>query len=546
MRRLALLLVCLSIGQAVAQLGLRTRLETPQAEYAPGQVIVMFREGVSPVQRAWLRQVAGAQLAKRGRYADYELWQFSPYADMRQIAAQLMRSGWFKAVDPNWRIELADPWTPNDTLYPQQPAMPVIGAPQAWGLWRGDNNFIAAILDTGARLDHLDLQPRLLPGYDFGNDDNDPSDPFGHGTFVTGIAGAATNNARGVAAVAPNGKILPVKVFTDGGQGYLNDLIDSVNYAVAQGAHAINLSLGSTSAMGTFQTALTNAWNAGVVIVAAAGNFNNTNPFYPAYYTVCIAVAACNLDGTKSSVSTYGGWVEVAAPSGDVYSTTYSNTNSYGRNRDGYTSYAAPFVTAQATLLYSLVADGPTDRSLARAQAVRELIESTATPVPGNYVVHGLINLHASVEKALTVPVRGRVQIQGYAGSYNGRSVEVVLRPLGGGSALATASGVLNSTGDFDLSFFNYLGYYDLAVRAQGTLLKRVPNARMRYPGVSGLNLTLIPGDVNGDNMIDDADLLLILFNFGANNPSVDLNGDNMIDDADLLLILFNFGQQGE
>jgi thermitase len=550
MRRVALLLVCLTIGQAVAQYGLRGRVEVPALEYAPGQVMVMFREGVAPLQRAWLCQVAGAQLIRRGRYADYELWQFSPYADMRQVAAQLMRTGWFIAAEPNWRLELADGWVPNDTLYPRQPALPTIGAPQAWALWRGDDRFIMAILDTGARLDHQDLQARLLPGYDFGDDDNDPSDPFGHGTYVTGIAGAVTNNARGVAAVAPHGKILPVKVFTDAGQGFLNDMIDGIGYAVVQGAHAINLSLGNTNnpnnVWSVVETALNQAWNAGVVIVAAAGNTNSTAPFYPAYYPVCIAVAACNLDGTRSSVSTYGSWVDVAAPSGDVYSTTNSGDNTYGRNTRGYTSYAAPFVTAQAAMLYALVADGPADRSRARAQAVRELIETTATAVPGNYVAHGMINLQASVQKALTVPVRGRVQIQGYTGSYNGRTVEVVLRPVGGGSALATASGTLNSTRDFEVSFFNYLGYYDLAVRAQGALLKRVPNARMRYPGVSGLNLTLIPGDVNGDNVIDDADLLQVLFAFGANNPSVDLNGDGVVDDADLLLVLFNFGLQGE
>jgi thermitase len=546
MRRVALLLVCLTIGQAVAQYGLRGRVEVPALEYAPGQVVVMFREDVAPMQRAWLRQTAGAQLVERGKYADYELWQFSPYADMRQVAAQLMRSGWFAAAEPNWRIELASDWIPNDTLYNQQHAMPTIGAPQAWALWRGSDQFVMAILDTGARLDHKDLQPRLLPGYDFGNDDNDPTDPSGHGTFVSGIAGAVTNNARGVAAVAPNGKLLPVKVFMDAGSGLLTDLIDGVNYAVAQGAHAINLSLGSTNPLGTFEVALNNAWNAGVVIVAAAGNTNSTAPFYPAYYPVCIAVAACNLDGTKSDRSTFGAWVDVAAPSGDVYSTTNSGDNTYGRNTRGYTSYAAPFVTAQAAMLYALVADEPTDRSRARAQAVRELIETTATAVPGNYVARGMINLQASVQKALTVPVRGRVLIQGYAGSYNGRTVEVVLRPVGGGSPLATASGTLNATRDFEVSFFNYLGYYDLAIRAQGTLLKRVPNARMRYPGVSGLNLTLIPGDVNGDNVIDDADLLQILFAFGTNNPSVDLNGDGVVDDADLLLVLFNFGLQGE
>ncbi len=503
-----------------------------------------FREDVPLAQRAWARQVAGAQLIKRGRYADYELWQFSPYADMRAVAARLQKSGWFESAEPNWRIHLADSWTPNDSLYNQQPALPFINAPQAWALWRGDPNFIIAILDTGVRRDHLDLQPRLLNGYDFGSDDDDPSDPHGHGTFVTGIAGAVTNNTRGVAAVAPNGKVLPIKVFTDDGRGFLTDLIDGIGYAVSQGAHAMNLSLGSNNQLPALQTALNNAWDAGVVIVAAAGNNNNTNPFYPAWYPVCIAVAACNLDGTKSGASTYGSWVDVAAPSGDVYSTTSSGTDSYSRNQGGFTSYAAPFVTAQAALLYGLVADSPSDRSVARAQAVRELIESTATPV--NYVAHGIINLQASVEKALTVPVRGRVQIQGYAGSYNGRTVEVVLRPQGGGNAIATASGALNATGNFEVSFFNHLGYYDLAIRAQGTLLKRVPNARMRYPGVSGLNLTLIPGDVNGDNVIDDADLLQVLFNFGSSSASVDLNGDGVVDDADLLLVLFNFGTQGE
>lgn len=555
MKRIGVLVIalCLGFGQVLAQQGLRGMLTTPELDYAPGQVLVKFREGMTPQQRAWARQVVGAQLIRRGEYFDYELWQFNPYADMKAVAAELRQSGWFEAAEPNWRIELADGWTPNDPLYAQQYAMPVINAPQAWALWRGDDNFVMAILDTGVRLDHLDLQPRLLPGYDFGMRDNDPSDFHGHGTYVSGIAGAVTNNARGVAAVAPNGKILPVKVFRDNGSGLLTDIVDGVGYAAAQGAHVMNLSLGSINPAPALQTALDNAWNAGVVIVAAAGNNNNQSPFYPAYYPVCIAVAACNLDGTKSSQSTYGTWVDVAAPSGDVYSTTISGTNSYARTTNGWTSYAAPFVTAQAALLYSLVADGPSDRSVARAQAVRELIETTATPVNDpsvdllpRYVVHGVINLQASVEKALTVPVRGRVQIQGYSGSYNGRTVEVVLRPQGGGSAITTESGTLNSTGDFEVSFFNYLGYYDLAIRAQGTLLKRVPNARMRYPGVSNLNLTLIPGDVNGDNVIDDADLLQILFNFGATSPANDLSGDGVVDDADLLLVLFNFGAAGE
>ncbi|MDW8107749.1 MAG: S8 family serine peptidase [Armatimonadota bacterium] len=552
MRYFAGFVLLLCFGQVVAQQTLRPSVESQAEVYVPGQVIVQFHPEVPALQRNWLRQVAGAALARRGEYYDYELWQFNPYADTDAIAQQLLQTGFVRAAAPNVYLELANNWTPNDPLYPQQPALPFIGAPQAWALWRGDDRFIMAIIDTGARLDHLDLQARLLPGYDFGGDANGnrdaiPDDPFGHGTFVTGIAGAVTNNARGVAAVAPHGKILPVKVFRDSGQGFLNDLLDGIGYAVAQGAHSLNLSLGSRNyapAWDLVRDALNAAWNAGVVVVAAAGNENNTNPFYPAWYPVCIAVAACNLDGSRSSVSTYGSWVDVAAPSGDVYSTTRDSNNSYARHTGGATSYAAPFVTAQAAMLYALVADGPNDRSQARAQAVRELIESTATPA--NYVAHGIINLQASVQRALTVPVRGRVQISGYTGSYNGRSMEVQLRPQGGGNPIATATGTLNATGNFEVSFFNHLGYYDLAIRAQGTLLRRVANARMRYPGVSNLNLTLTPGDLNGDNVINNADLLLILFNFGANNPSVDLTGDGVVNNADLLLVLFNFGVAGE
>ncbi len=521
----------------------------PIEDYAPGQLLVQFYPQISENERALLRILVNASLVRVNNWLDIELWQVDPHLDMPLLCEQLIRTGWIKDASPNWRLYLADEWTPNDSLYAQQFALPVINAPRGWWYWRGDDNFIMAILDTGVARTHPDLQARLLPGYDFGNDDNNPSDPFGHGTYVTGIAGAVTNNGLGVAAVAPQGRILPVKVFTDSGQGFLNDLIDGITYAVTQGAHAINLSLGNTNPFGSlFENALNSAWNAGVVIVAAAGNNNNTNPFYPAYYSVCIAVAACNLDRTRSSVSTYGSWVDMAAPSGNVYSTTRSG--GYSRNQNGYTSYAAPFVTAQAALLYPLIADSPSDRSVVRAQTVRELIESTALPVPDNYVAHGMLNLEGSIVRALTIPVAGQVSITGVAGSLTGVPIEVQVRPLNSTSILASETTTADGVGAFMAEVFlmpDQLGYRDLAIRAQGTLFKRVPNQRMRYPGVSGLNLTLIPGDVNGDNVIDDGDLLAVLFAFGqtGSNPA-DLNYDGIVDDADLLLVLFNFGQVGE
>lgn len=523
----------------------RARNQSNGGRYAPGQLLVKFREGVQPLEQAWVRYMAGAQVLNVKGTLGIELWQVSPLADVPTLCQQLLRSGWVEIADPNWELQLAD-WTPNDPLYGQQPALPHIGCPQAWTYWRGSNQFIAAVLDTGVQLDHPDLQAKLLPGYDFGNDDNDPSDPFGHGTFVAGIAGAVTNNGLGVACIAPEGRILPVKVFTNAGSGFISDLIDGINYAVTQGAHVINLSLGSRNPLPSVETALNAAWNAGVVIVAAAGNENNANPFYPAYYPVCIAVAACNLDDTKSGPSTYGNWVDVAAPSGDVYSTTLPN--GYGRNTNGFTSYAAPMATAQALLLYPLVADSPTDRSRARAQAVRTLIESTAVPVPGNYVARGRINIQASVIAALTVPISGAIEIEGFVGSYEGRPVEVQLRPLNSSTVLATATTTANRDGIYRVSFFNYLGYYDLAIRAQGTLLRRVANQRVRYPGLTYVDVTLVPGDINGDNLIDDADLLAVLLAFGrtGSNLPADLNGDRVVNDADLLLVLLNYGRTGE
>jgi len=124
----------------------------------------------------------------------------------------------------------------------------------------------------------------------------------------------------------------------------------------------------------------------------------------------------------------------------------------------------------------------------------------------------------------------------------------VNLRPLNGSTVLATATASASNTGNYSVSFFNYLGYYDLAIRAQGTLLRRVANQRVRYPGLTNVNVTLVPGDINGDNVIDDADLLAVLFAFGqsGSNRPEDLNGDGVGDDADLLTVLFNFGQAGE
>lgn len=516
-------------------------------DYAPGMVLLKFKPNFSENDYYFAMSMAMPQSVRTISNLGIHVLNVPANTNIPALCERLKAIPGVEYATPNHRIYLA--WDPNDPLFPQQSALHLIGCQNAWDYWRGSSSFIIAILDTGALLTHEDLQPKLLPGFDFGGNssgvrDNDPSDVSGHGTQVTGIAGAATNNGLGIAAPCPDSRILPLKVFRDNGQGFEIDLVDAINYAVSQGAHVINMSLGSNNPLNATETALNNAWNQGVVIIAAAGNNGNEAPFYPAFAANAIAVAASNLDDTKTAISSYGSWVEVAAPSGTIRVTRING--GYGTNTQGATSFAAPLVSSQACLLYPLVADSATDRNVNRAQAVRQLIENTADSVPGNYVSRGRINVAASVQQALTVPVSGTIHMTGYTGSYAALTLQVQLLERNTNTVVETLNVTPNSNGTFTATFFNHVGRFDVALKADGTLRKKSLNARVRYPGTNIGLMQLILGDVNGDNTVDDQDLLSLLFAFGTNDPLSDLNGDGVVDDADLLILLFVFGMQGE
>jgi thermitase len=539
--------ICLSIlllaSMAIAK---ETRLLTRQ-DYAPGRVILKFYEGTSEIRYQQAMTLASPNSVRTISMLDIHVLNVHPNTDIPALCERLQQIPGVEYAAPDHRIYLA--WDPNDPIFSQQTALQLIGCPNAWDYARGNSSFIIALLDTGTLLTHEDLQPKLLPGFDFGGNnngvrDNDPSDVSGHGTQVTGIAGAATNNGLGIAAPCPDSRILPLKVFRDNGQGFETDLVDAINYAVSQGAHVINMSLGSNNPLDATETALNNAWNQGVVVLAAAGNNGNDSPFYPAFAANAIAVAASNLDDTKTSISNFGSWVEVAAPSGSLRVTRI--TGSYGTNTQGATSFATPLVSSQACLLYPLVADNAADRNVNRAQAVRQLIENTAVPVPGNYVSKGRISVAAAVQQALTVPVSGTLQINGYTGSFTALNLQIQLLERNTNTVVDTQTVTPNSNGTFTATFFNHVGRFDVALKVDGTLRKKSLNARVRYPGTNIGTISLILGDVNGDNKIDDQDLLSLLFAFGSNDPLSDLNGDGTVNDIDLLILLFVFGSEGE
>jgi subtilisin len=227
-----------------------------------------------------------------------------------------------------------------------------------------------AVIDTGIDYTHSDLDANYAGGYDFVNDDADPMDDNGHGTMVAGII-AAEDNGSGVVGVAPQARLYALKVLNAGGSGWLGDVIAGVDWARANGVQVVNMSLGSSSASYGLQMAIANAYDAGLVLVAAAGNSGNCygrndSVQYPARYSQVIAVAATNSGDVRPCFSSTGSTVEIAAPGVSTTSTYRGGGYASGSG----TSFASPHVAGTAALV---IAGGTTSNT-----AVRQRLQTTA------------------------------------------------------------------------------------------------------------------------------------------------------------------------
>lgn len=262
--------------------------------------------------------------------------------------------------------------TPNDPLLPSQWGLSKIHAPDAWDVVTGTSTVVIAVLDSGIDKTHPDLSGKLwvnpgeipgngidddnngyiddVNGWNFVNNNNDPSDDNGHGTQVAGIAAAATNNGLGIAGMCWNCKIMPVKVMQSSGIANYSDITTGVWYAAQKGAEVINLSLGGYGNSSALHAAIQEAVNTyGAVVVGGAGNDNLNAAFYPAAYDEVLAVAGTTATDEKATLSNYGTWVDVSAPAINI--TTTFLGGDWGPVNG--TSFAAPFVSGLAGLLHS-------------------------------------------------------------------------------------------------------------------------------------------------------------------------------------------------
>ena len=256
-----------------------------------------------------------------------------------------------------------------------------IDAELVWGDSDGGSDIIengnagdgvkVAIIDTGIDYNHIDLANNYIGGHDFVNDDTYPMDDHGHGTHCAGIV-AAEDNGIGVIGVAPKAHLYAVKVLGSDGSGYISDIIAGIDWSVEEGMQIISMSLGGDSGNSALEQACINASNAGVLIVAAAGNDGNPpargdTVDYPARYGSVIAVAATDINDERAKWSSTGPAVEISAPGVSILST-------YPENRLATmsgTSMACPHVTGTAALI---MASNP---SLSNAD-VRQILSNTA------------------------------------------------------------------------------------------------------------------------------------------------------------------------
>ncbi|MQR96995.1 S8 family peptidase [Fictibacillus phosphorivorans] len=338
-----------------------------KANVTPQEIIVKFKDNVSESKVKSLAVKGKDEVKEKG--SKFHVIKVKD-GNVDAAIAEYEASGDVEYAEPNYTYHAS--WTPNDTYFSNgvQYAPQKVGAQSAWDITRGSSTTKIAIIDTGVDYNHPDLAGKVIKGYDYVSDDWDPMDQNDHGTHAAGIAAAATNNARGIAGMAPNVSIYAVRVLDANGSGSLDDVANGIYHAVDNGAKVVSLSLGGPGSATSLQNAVNYAVSKGVVVVAAAGNENTSAPSYPAYYSGAIAVAATDRNDVRASFSNYGSWVDVAAPGVDIASTVRNGGYAYMSG----TSMACPLVAGVAGLLASQ------GRSAAN---IRAAIENTTDYVSG-------------------------------------------------------------------------------------------------------------------------------------------------------------------
>ena len=424
--------------------------QMPGRDFIPSEVLLTFENQLTEDEIQALMALNGLVVLQKSPSGVYRCSRpadkTSRYArlgdTLRTVEALQVVAG-VRVVEPNYRYYPAR--LPNDEHVELQWNHPLINLPEAWDLTVGSEDVIIAVVDTGILGDHPDISDRLIQGYDFISDpssardgdglDGDPTDAGDlsggpgnssyHGTHVTGILGASTDNGLDVAGVTWNCPIMPVRALGVGG-GSSFDIGEAIRYAAGidnvsgltpdRPAAVINLSIatpaGSLPSL-LMGNAIREAVAKGVVVVAAAGNESSSLPAYPAGFAETISVAACDAQLELAPYSNFGSTIDLAAPGGNLSADLTGDgfgdgvLSLIGIETDGVldltlsfqhgTSMATPHISGVLALMLSVNAE------LTPAELL-EILKETAIDVgpkgPDTFFGAGVVNAAAAVLEA--------------------------------------------------------------------------------------------------------------------------------------------------
>ncbi len=301
-------------------------------------------------------------------------------------------------IEPNYIYRAFE--VPNDPDYSKQWNLRSINVESAWDETKG-SGVTVAIIDTGiSRVPDLQ-KTKFVKGYDFVNDRVEAEDDSGHGTHVAGTVAQSTNNGYGVAGVAYEASLMPLKVLDGYGGGTVADIAEAIKFAADNGADVINMSLGGGGDSQLMHEAIKYAHDKGVAIVAAAGNANQNAAAYPARYPQVISVAALDSSGEKAPYSNFGAGVDISAPGGSEAGKILQNTIDPETGEAVFagfqgTSMAAPHVAGVAALVKALGVQEP-DQVFSVLQKSSRVIQDDAL----NYFGAGQLDAAGAVKLAM-------------------------------------------------------------------------------------------------------------------------------------------------
>lgn len=377
--------------------------------HVPGEVLVKLHTD-SSLRMQELGRHHGLETVRHNDALGIYLLRGAPTLSASDLAHELGQEPEVEFAELNYLGEGG--LVPNDTFFSSQwhhrNTGQTGGAPDAdidsvegWDLTTGSTSTVVAVLDSGIDSDHPEFVGRIVAGFDFVNNDNDPEDDQSHGTLVTGLLAANAGNNFGVAGVDHRTRVMPVKVLNSQNQGSVMDLVDGLTFAANQGADVISMSLINYPGTSSLANALQLARNSGAILIACAGNggIGNADVSWPGASPLTISVGATTHTDARASFSGTGSALDLVAPGSSVRTVAYNTAANLSTSFSGC-SAATPVAAGVTTLLHGI------DPTITHTE-VLQVLTSTAedqvgppgedTPGRDDFFGHGRLNLHDAV-----------------------------------------------------------------------------------------------------------------------------------------------------